>query len=273
MYNYHTHTKRCNHAIGNDEEYIKAAIEAGYEGIGFTDHIMLPGISASHVRADFEVKDEYVSTIRKLQKKYRYKIDIYLGFECEWDKKYEKYYQSLLDNKEVDYLIFGNHGIYFKNGERFLKINSHSQYLQRYLKYALKGIRSGLFKIMAHPDIFMSSVPWNEQTKKVSEMICKEAKKYNVALEINCGCLINESKRELFKEERYRYPYKEFWKIAKRVGNTIVVGIDAHSPKALLSENKKLAYNFAKELHLKITDKLDIENVTRRKSRCQMNKK
>ena len=264
MYNYHTHTKRCNHAIGTDEEYIKAAIKAGYKGIGFTDHIMLPGINNSRIRADFEVKDEYVSTIRMLQNKYRYKIDIYLGFECEYDKKYEKYYQSLLDNKEVDYLIFGNHGLYFKNGEKFLKINSHSKYLQRYLKFALKGIRSGLFKIMAHPDIFMSSVPWNEQAIKVSKAICKEAKKYNVALEINCGCLINEEKKQMFKEERYRYPYAEFWKIAKKVGNTIVVGVDAHAPQALLSENKQLAYEFAEKLNLKVTDKLDISNVKRR---------
>ena len=90
MYNYHTHTKRCNHAIGNDEEYIKAAIKAGYKGIGFTDHIMLPGINNSRIRGNFEVKDEYISTFRMLQNKYRYKIDIYLGFECEWDKKYEK---------------------------------------------------------------------------------------------------------------------------------------------------------------------------------------
>ena len=27
--NYHTHTIRCNHAIGSDREYIKKAIECG----------------------------------------------------------------------------------------------------------------------------------------------------------------------------------------------------------------------------------------------------
>ena len=265
MNNYHTHTKRCNHAIGTDEEYINAAIKAGYEGLGFSDHIMLPGINGSRIRGDFEVKDEYIKTIRELQNKYKEKINIYVGFECEWNKKYEKYYQSLLDNKEVDYLIFGNHGLYFKNGEHILKVNSHSQYLKRYLKLAISAIRSGLFKIMAHPDLFMSSVPWNEQCEKVSKAICKEAKKYNVALEINCGCLVNEEKREMFKETRYRYPYSEFWKIAKKVGNTIVIGVDAHAPSALTSEKRNLAYQFAKELHLKVTDKLDISNVIKEK--------
>ena len=260
MYNYHTHTKRCNHAIGSDEEYINNAIQAGYEGLGFSDHVILPGINNSRIRADFEVKDEYISTIRRLQKQYQDKIDIYLGFECEWDNKYEKYYRNLLESNEVDYLIFGNHGLYFKNGEHFLKITSHSKYLQRYLKYALKAIKSGLFKIMAHPDIFMSSVGWNKEAKKVSLSICKEAKKYNVALEINCGCFINEEKREMHGETRYRYPYGEFWKIARKVGNTIVIGVDAHAPSALNSENKNKAIEFARKLKLEITDKLDIKN-------------
>ena len=43
MYNYHTHTSRCGHAIGEDEEYVIEAINASYKGIGFSDHVMLPG--------------------------------------------------------------------------------------------------------------------------------------------------------------------------------------------------------------------------------------
>lgn len=42
MKNYHTHTTRCMHAIGSEEEYILAAISAGYTELGFSDHT--PGI-------------------------------------------------------------------------------------------------------------------------------------------------------------------------------------------------------------------------------------
>lgn len=38
MKNYHTHTTRCMHAIGSEEEYILAAISAGYTELGFSDH-------------------------------------------------------------------------------------------------------------------------------------------------------------------------------------------------------------------------------------------
>ena len=37
-YNYHTHTSRCFHAVGTDEEYVVEAINAGFDEIGFSDH-------------------------------------------------------------------------------------------------------------------------------------------------------------------------------------------------------------------------------------------
>ena len=36
--NYHTHTMRCNHAIGDDRQYVESAIENGMEELGFADH-------------------------------------------------------------------------------------------------------------------------------------------------------------------------------------------------------------------------------------------
>lgn len=262
MYNYHTHTSRCKHAYGTDEQYVKQAILANYKGLGFSDHVMLPNIENGVIRGDFNQKDDYINSIRSLQKQYEGIIEIYLGFECEWDKRYQKYYENLLKEKEVDYLIFANHGLYFKNNqERFLKISSSKQFLQRYLKYSVKALNSGLFKIMAHPDIFMSSVAWNKDCEKVANIICKEAKKNNVALEINLGCFINEEKKDMFNENRYRYPYDKFWKIAKKHGNTIVIGVDAHNPLALSSEKKELAKQFINKLKLTITEKLDIYNM------------
>ena len=40
--NYHTHTSRCGHAGGTDEEYVLAAIEAGWQVLGFSDHMPWP---------------------------------------------------------------------------------------------------------------------------------------------------------------------------------------------------------------------------------------
>ncbi|MBR3717558.1 MAG: histidinol phosphatase, partial [Bacteroidaceae bacterium] len=40
--NYHTHTSRCHHAEGTDEDYIKSAILGGFDILGFSDHAPWP---------------------------------------------------------------------------------------------------------------------------------------------------------------------------------------------------------------------------------------
>ena len=36
--NFHSHTVRCQHAVGEEREYVEEAIKEGFEVIGFSDH-------------------------------------------------------------------------------------------------------------------------------------------------------------------------------------------------------------------------------------------
>ena len=84
--NFHTHTARCNHAVGLDEEYVLSAIEAGFDEIGFSDHTPWPFesgyVSPMRMRAD--ELEEYVLSVNRLREKYKDKIKIHLGLECEY---------------------------------------------------------------------------------------------------------------------------------------------------------------------------------------------
>ena len=62
-YNYHTHTTRCHHAEGTDEEYIEVAIKAGMTHLGFSDHLpfMFPDGYESFYRVDMARGEEYDS--------------------------------------------------------------------------------------------------------------------------------------------------------------------------------------------------------------------
>ena len=54
MFNLHTHTYRCHHASGKDEEYVIKAIQNGYDLMGFSDH------------APYLFPNGYVSSFRML---------------------------------------------------------------------------------------------------------------------------------------------------------------------------------------------------------------
>lgn len=46
MINYHTHTYRCGHALGNEYEMVEAALHEGYQELGMSCHIALPHYSS-----------------------------------------------------------------------------------------------------------------------------------------------------------------------------------------------------------------------------------
>ena len=72
--NYHTHTIRCGHASGEDEEFILAAIALGFTELGFTDHIMLPDRQQIGIRGDYSLLDDYIDSLNALKEPFHYLV-------------------------------------------------------------------------------------------------------------------------------------------------------------------------------------------------------
>lgn len=94
--NFHTHTTRCNHAAGEDRQYVEEAIKGGLKVLGFSDHS--PYFFSGDYYSTFRMKREqvpgYVDSILALKKEYKDDIKIKLGFETEY---YPKYFDKLLE--------------------------------------------------------------------------------------------------------------------------------------------------------------------------------
>ncbi len=106
-FNYHAHTKRCGHAIGEDEEYVIEAIRNGYQRIGVSDHMPYPN---GYLETDRMHEDEfegYVQSMRHLQQKYAKDIELRIGLEFEYYPDFEEYLWDM--KKCVDYFILGQH--------------------------------------------------------------------------------------------------------------------------------------------------------------------
>lgn len=83
--NYHTHTKRCKHAIGEDREYIECAIKNGFKVLGFSDHCpFIYNGYTSFMRMNPEDVEGYFYFLTNLKAEYKKEIEILIGFEEEY---------------------------------------------------------------------------------------------------------------------------------------------------------------------------------------------
>lgn len=255
-YNYHTHTKRCGHAFGEDEEYVLKAIECGYKELGFSDHVMLPGMTQKGIRGEYSELENYLSSIKTLKEKYSDRIVIYCGLECECFEEFLPYYRDLLETRKVDYLILGQH-FYLDENKCFKSCiwgaKDINEAQDKYIDLLIKGMKSGLFKYVAHPDVYcLHDANFNTRFEEIAHKICKTAIEENLPLEINLCKTTNGDKTT------WRYPNENFWKIASKYGVRVVVGVDAHSPSMLDSVAFDRANELIKKYNLKYEEKIDI---------------
>lgn len=246
-FNYHTHTYRCHHSDQDlsDEEYIKDFIKIGVKKIAFTDHCPEKNKIDKRLdmRMDYSQKEEYLSSIKVLKEKYKDQIEIETGFETEYLPGEEENIREL--KRESDKIILGQHFIYDDN--KNLKIfgvdDFSNEELIKYAEYLEEAMKLGIPDLIAHPDIYLYRTRKFEETeKKVAEIICMAAKKYNIPLEINLmriyratyfeNRIINhdtiEKQKEKLKTAYIAYPNREFWKIASKYNVKSLYGLDAH---------------------------------------------
>lgn len=231
-HNYHTHTVRCGHAAGTDEEYVRAAIDAGFSEIGFSDHSPWPFENGyvSDMRMHEGQLAGYVASVKELREKYRDKISIKIGLECEFFERYIPWLKSIIDKFELDYVILGHHfspdeatGVY--NG--FI---TRPEQLENYKNEVIRAIESGLFSYVAHPDLFMRGYPeFDAHCEKISREIISAAMKADIPVEYNLQGVINGE-----RDGKAGYPHPKFWHIAGQLHAKTIIGIDAHSPDAYL---------------------------------------
>lgn len=231
--NFHTHTARCGHAVGRDEEYVQSAIRGGYQVLGFADHGPWKFSSnyRSHMRMNPQEEfQDYLRSIRALREKYRGQIDIRIGLEYEYFPPYMDWMRQIVRRERLDYLLLGNHFEYSEERRFYFgRQVVDEETLARYVDSALQGMATGLYAYLAHPDLFLRGYPsFDRHCEKASIRLCRAAKEQGFPLEYNlCGAL--EDRRT----GQQHYPHPLFWQIAAAEGCDVIIGVDAHSPDAL----------------------------------------
>lgn len=231
--NYHTHTFRCQHAAGQDEEYVLAAMGAGFDALGFADHAPWPfgGGYVSPIRMPMEAFPGYMTSLRRLKEAWKGRLSILAGLESEY---FPRYHDHLLRLREagVEYFILGQHYADSEEETPYTGLECRSdEGVLRYAESTVAAIRTGLFCYVAHPDLFMRhrrDEDFSPACIRATEMVCQAAAEAGMPLEYNLLGL----KTQLDGHSR-GYPSGPFWAYARKFNNPVILGVDAHDPAHL----------------------------------------
>ena len=219
--NYHTHTYRCGHAVGEDRAYVENAIARGLKVLGFSEHVPMPFPDGheSRFRVPYALLEDYVNSVLALREEYTGQIDVRLGFEAEY---YPDLFEDMVEALRpypVDYLLLGQH---FNDSTEaiynpYMPLDEGA--LKTYVDRVAAGLETGRFSCVVHPDLLRFPGP-EEVYRREMARLCTRAKILDIPLEINI----------LGLRQGRCYPNDRFWPIARELGCRVILGCDAHAP-------------------------------------------
>jgi len=223
---YHIHTKLCNHAVGEMEDYVRQAVKVGLGEMGFSDH--MPVMPESHLCMSFTELPVYVERVLELRERYRDEITIRLG--CEMDIVAERMddIRRILQTYPFDYVIGS---IHYLDGWPF----DQEQYSRRFTETAVEDIyerffdavvsaaETGVFDVVGHIDnIKCMGYRPDEEPVGLYERVASVVKE--------CGLVVELNTSGFDKPAGEQYPSGKFIEILHRFGVPMTVGSDSHAP-------------------------------------------
>lgn len=229
--NLHTHTIYCDGG-NTPEEVVEAAIEKGFDSIGFSGHSYM--YYDNYIPRDRTV--EYKAHINRLKKEYADKLKIYLGLEVDL------YSGPVTDLTGFDYLIGSVHEL--KRANQFFSIDESAdntrQVVERYFggdglalarayyEELTKLPEYGTFDIIAHFDLitkYRNVVPlFDEESKEYRDHAIGAAEALAGKIpyfEVNSGAIARG-----YRTTPYPSPF--IIKELKRLGFGAVISSDCH---------------------------------------------
>ena len=250
--NYHTHTYRCGHAsMAPEREYVEKAIASGIKILGFSDHTPYPGTftppGRPMIRMDISELDNYCETVLALRDEYRDDIEIHLGLEVEYFPALFDQLMEELRSRPIEYMLMAQH--FTNNQNDGVHCGFPGDVLPKYTEQLIRGIETGMFTYVAHPDIVNHECDPDVYEQHMRR-ICRKANEYGLPLEINM----------LGLGTGRPYPYRKFWEMAASEGCTAIIGCDAHNPEDVFHQELIDAGRaLAAECGIKVIDTLPLK--------------
>ncbi len=225
---YHSHTPLCHHAEGTPEQFVQAALKAGLTEFGISDHAPVQPEPFDDWRMSVNDLPDYLRWIDRARAEAGEALPVRAGLECDWLPGCEAWIESLAGKYNWDYLIGSVHYLTdwdFDNPawlERWAQTDVDDAWARYWQTYADMA-ESGLFDILAHPDLI----------KKFGYKPTGDLRRfYEPAIDAiaSAGCAIELNTAGWHKPCEEAYPEIDFLDLASAAGIPLVISSDAHHP-------------------------------------------
>lgn len=225
LYETHSHTPLCKHAVGSPSEYAQATHAAGLRGLTVTCHNPMPDGFSAWVRMDEEEFPEYLDLVAATREEWSDRVDVLLGLEADYFEGYELWLERQLQSAEFNYVLGSVHPQLAEFKDRYGTDNA-SALQRKYFDLLAQAAETKLFDSLAHPDLIKNETPDDWQPSEIMDDIRRSLDRIaatGVAMELNTS-----GGHKIIREMN---PFPEMLKEMQQRDIPVVVGADAHNPE------------------------------------------
>ena len=231
----HVHTRLCNHAVGEMEEYVEQAIQRGLTTLVFLEHLETDIRYQSRSWLDDNDFAFYFREGERLQQQHHGVIDIRLGVEAGFNPEATAMIRQRLDNYPIERVGVSCH--FYRHNDVHLNLLSRQRQnldlfaaigadtvITAYFDTLTQAVSSLDCDVLCHLDAVLRHFPgirFTDGHRRQIEVLLDTMQAQNVALEINTSGF------------DYRgTPFPADWIVSEALqrGLLLRAGSDAHHP-------------------------------------------
>lgn len=230
MYDAHVHS---NYSDGRFLPHtVRAASEAGLDGVGVADHCIVSdraAMDAARTKWGFNLDRTYERRRRGIERvRDEADVAVYDAVEMNYDPRDEAGIRAFLDDAGFDYAVGSVHevdGMNVQDASNFAGMDADERdaVVDSYFENLVALAESGLFEVAAHPDLIERVDPL--RGRATDEHYRRAARAFadsRTVPEINAG--------RALREEGIVHPVPAFLDALLDRGVDVTVGTDSHEP-------------------------------------------
>ena len=247
---HHVHTKLCNHASGEMEDYVQAALNNGLRALTFLEHLECGLHYEQQIWLTPELFTVYFQEGERLRAQYADQITIRLGVEIGWNAAAIDELRAALDRFPFEHRGLSCH--FYFDGSRHLNLLSSKQkhidallaldpdkVLEEYFRSLIQACDEIPCDKLCHLDAALRHLPDIRLTSRHQEQISallQLMRDKGIALEVNTSG---------YEIRSQPYPSVDIIRQAAAMGIPLTVGSDAHHPRQVSRFFDRLRHDLA----------------------------